>query len=251
MTIEYPASVQIPALKRLWQRAFGDPDAFLEGFFQEGFAPERCRCAMERGQLAAALYWFDCEEKGQRFAYIYGVATDEAFRGRGICTALMEDTHALLKRTGYAGAALVPGSESLFRFYEKLGYAVCSSVQAFSCTAAEPVEITKLNVWEYAQRRRELLPEGGVVQEGATLEFLQTYASFYGGKDFLLAASVEGSTLIAHELLGNVQAAPGILGALGAVRGKFRAPGKKIPFAMYRPLIDNAPIPAYFGLALD
>ncbi len=247
MTIEYPAAGQIPALKALWQQAFGDPESLIDGFFRHGFGENRCRCAMENGQLAGALYWFDCGE----FAYIYAVATAEPFRGRGVCTALMADAHRILKDAGHAGAILVPGSENLFRLYEKMGYRVCCSVREFTCQAAGATDMTRLDVREYARRRRDFLPAGGVLQEGAILDYLQTYAAFYGGADFLLAASVDGDTLICQELLGNAQAGPEILGALGLKQGRFRTPGQGRPFAMYRPLVENAPTPTYLGLALD
>ena len=53
------------------------------------------------------------------------------------------------------------------------------------------------------------------------------------------------------ELLGNKEAAPGILKALGCMKGRFRTPGKDQPFAMYLPLTETAEKPAYFGLAFD
>ena len=102
MTIDCPTPDQIPALRRLWQQAFGDTDRFLDGFFQTGFAPERCRCLWEADNLAAALYWFDTEYGVNRFAYLCAVATDSAYRGQGFCHRLMADTHAHLARLGYA-----------------------------------------------------------------------------------------------------------------------------------------------------
>ena len=95
------------------------------------------------------------------------------------------------------------------------------------------------------------MPQGGVVQEGALLAFLGTYARFYKGEDFLLSATGDGSQLIAQELLGNTDAAPGILCALGLPKGCFRAPGTHREFAMYLPLTADCPPPGYFGLALD
>ena len=251
MTIDAPQDIQIPALRGLWKQAFGDSDAFLDSFFATGYAPERCRILALTDRLVAALYWFDCEWEGHRLAYLYAVATDEAFQGRGLCRALMADTHRHLNALGYKGAVLVPGSESLFRLYEKLGYRTCSTVREFTCpAAAEPIALRKLSRDEYAALRRQLLPAGGIVQEKETLIFLQTYADFYAGENLLLAASRDGDTLVVSELLGDSRAAGCVVKALDCATGRFRTPGEGKPFAMFRPL-SGCPTPSYFGLALD
>ena len=100
MIINQPQSSHIPALRQLWKQAFGDPDAFLDGFFETGFSPDRCRCIMLDQQILAALYWFDCTWNGKKIAYLYAVATDLQYRGNGLCRALMENTHLHLKFLG-------------------------------------------------------------------------------------------------------------------------------------------------------
>jgi len=57
--------------------------------------------------------------------------------------------------------------------------------------------------------------------------------------------------LVAQELLGNVNAAPGILRAFNIPHGRFRIPGTGRAFAMFLPLRPQCPVPAYLGLALD
>lgn len=251
MTIDIPVSSQIPALRRLWKQAFGDTDAFLDAFFSTAFSPERCRCVTVEGKLAAALYWFDCTYPYGKLAYIYAVATEEACRGQGLCRALMADTHTLLASAGYAGAVLVPGSEGLFRFYSSMGYQTAGYVHPFDAVRADPpTAITQIGAQEYAALRRQYLPADGIRQEGENLSFLQTQAQLYKGDDFLLAAVMDGPRLWGMELLGNAQAAGGILTALGADAGHFRTPGGRTPFAMFLPF-GAFPPPAYFGLAFD
>lgn len=239
-------------LRWLWQEAFGDSDALLDAFFATGFSPHRHNCLLENGVAVSALYWFDGTLEGQKLAYLYGIATAKSHRGQGFAHRLIEDTHEKLKQNGYAGAMLVPGSPSLFAFYEKMGYRTVSSVTEFSCTWGDtPVSLTQIDAHRYAQLRKSYLPKGGVVQEAETLCYLQTQACFYEGKDFLLAAAIDGETLTAQELLGNPQATPGILRALNIPNGQFRMPGPGRPFAMFCPLEKNCPQPTYFGLALD
>lgn len=248
MNIDFPKVSQHPALKKLWAEAFGDEEGFIELFFAAGFSPRRCRCVTVDGEVAAALYWFDCEGEGGKLAYLYAIATAKAHQGEGLCRALMEDTHALLQKQGYAGTVLVPADAGLFAMYTKMGYAAVNCTDTFTCTAAGRCEIRSAAPEEYAAARSALLPAGGVRQEMG-LSYLAGYRELYIGADFVLAGGREASSFTAMELLGNTAAAPGILGALGLEEGTFRIPGSE-PFAMYRPLSDS-PAPNYFGLAFD
>lgn len=242
----------IADLRKLWQEAFGDSDDTLDAFFSIAFSPNRYHCILENGIPVSALYWFDCSLGGDKLAYIYAVATLQSHRGRGLAHRLMEETHAILKSKGYAGAILVPGTEALFSFYEKLGYHTTTTVTEFSCASGETAaKIAPISHREYARLRKHYLPAGSVVQEGETLRFLETQGQFYKGDDFLLAGGVAEDTFLAQELLGNAQAAPAILRALHIPKGRFRTPGEGRPFAMYLPLREDSSKPAYFGLALD
>lgn len=252
MTIDYPASGQVPQLKALWKRGFGDPDEFIDPFFEIAYSEERCRCVALEGKTAAMLYWFDTFCGGQRFAYVYAVATDPAFRNRGLCRILMEDTAAVLTEQGYDGILLYPASASLVRMYAKMGFAHCTTVREFECEAAEvPVSLRKIGKDEYARLRRQLLPEGGAVQEGAMLDFLASQTEFCAGEGWVAALSVYDGKLHCQELLGDAAAAPGILKALGEKSGFFRTFGGEKAFAMGRPLSEKCSFPVYFGLPLD
>ncbi len=253
MNIDCPETSQIPALRALWQEAFGDTDEFLDTFWEKAFCVDRCRCVTVDHTLAAALYWFDCEYLGEKIAYLYAVATAKALRGKGICRTLMENTHAHLVALGYQGAVLVPGSEALFSMYRNMGYENCGQIREFTCAAAEDhIYLQSIDPVQYGVLRRTLLPQNAVVQEGENLDFLQSQAAFYAGADFLLAARREGNVLQGIELLGNAAAAPGILRTLGCESGTFRMPGEGRPFAMYYRLgTYDLPAPEYFGIAFD
>ena len=252
MRIDAPTPSLTLSLRRLWKDAFGDGDAFLNNFFSTAYAPERCRCVTVDDRLAAALYWFDISCNGQKLAYIYAVATAPAFREQGFCRALMGNTHHHLTALGYQGALLVPDGEALTRMYAGLGYQPCCGIREFVCAmGSEPIPLRRIDGAEYARLRRELLPRGGVIQEGENLAFLETYAEFYAGLDFLLASYREGNRLLGLELLGNADAAPGILSALGVAQGQFRTPGSAQPFAMFLALRSGTQAPTHFGLACD
>ena len=252
MTIDRPTTDLTDGLRRLWKESFGDTDAFLDAFRATAFSPDRCRAVTENGEVIAALYWFDCFEGDRRMAYLYAIATAKAHRGRGVCRALMQNTHEHLKALGYDGALLVPGSPSLFDFYARMGYATCSHVREFSCTAASPLVLSPVDEKTYTARRRKLIPEGGVVQEGENLAFLQVQATLYVGENFVLAARPEGESLRGVEFLGDESLAPAITAGLGYEKATFRTVGNDRPFSMYLPLGDRGtPPPSYFGLAFD
>ena len=252
MIIDHPIELNIPALVALWREAFGDSEEFIDGFMRTAFSTDRSLAVFADGAPIAALYWFDMTCGEEKLAYLYAIATKKEFRGRGICTELIEHTHALLKSRGYAEAILVPCEPSLYSFYEKLGYKCFGGVSEVAVDAADtPAELRKITPAEYAQKRRELLPENSVTEEGVCLDYLALDADFFAGEDFILAARGKDGELFGIELLGSRSELGGILTSLGYARGRFRTPGTERRFAMRFPLVKGAPVPKYFGLAFD
>ena len=159
MKIDYGMPRDIPALIGLWKTCFGDSEEFIRLFFDTAYAPERCRCVFPDEKPGAALYWFDVCCREQKMAYIYGVATAPEHRGKGLCRALMADTHALLAREGYHAALLVPEGEDLRRMYAGFSYEPGTTVTEVTCAAGEnPVEFRTIGREEFALRRRRMLP---------------------------------------------------------------------------------------------
>lgn len=250
MKPEHPQKEHIPALRKLWQAAFGDTDDFLDGFFATAFAPQRCLCVCRGEEVLSAAYWLDALLPEGKGAYIYAVATLEAHRGKGLARMILRNIHEILAREGYVAAILVPGEPPLADFYGTMGYRFFAGIREPSALAKSPgVALRKITGAEYGQLRRQYLPERGVIQEGQSLAFLETYADLYAGDDFILAAYQEKDALSGLELLGNGEKMPEILHTLGAKHGTFRMPGEE-NFAMWLPLKAVAE-PAYFGLAFD
>ena len=252
MNFDHPGKDHLPRLVTLWKEAFGEYDGFWELFLETAFLPDHCRCILEGGQVTAGLYWFDCNCGEDRIAYIYAVVTDPRHRGRGLCRKLMEEVHALLKNRGYASVMLVPADEGLREMYRKMGYGNCTTIGKLTCGAGKnPVDIQNISTEKYASLRREFLPEKSVLQEGIQLPFLAAQAQLFAGLDFLLAAWRDEDTLHGMELLGNTDAAPEILRALGCKNGEFQIPGREQPFAMILKLSETAVTPDYFGFSFD
>ena len=243
MTIEFrhPRPGEEAAMRELFTEAFGDAD-FTDLFVSRGVRAERCFAAYDGG-LLAALHWFDCVFVGEKAAYVYGIAAFQAQRGRGIGSALIRAALDELKELGYRHILLVPAGESLFGYYERFGFRAASTVRETKIGAGESIPIRKLTVSEYAAARRELLPANGLLQEGACLDVLSGYADFYAAGGAV--AAVSGEMIL--ELLGDEDAAPGLIAALGLESATVRMPGKGRPFAMALGTGEGL----YLGLALD
>ncbi len=242
-----PTQKDIPSLRRLWTEAFGDSDAFLDSFFGTAFSPLHSRIAKEGDRLAAMLYIFDSYCKGQKLAYIYAVATDKKFQNKGVCRALLQDTHTYLKENGYTGAILVPADSALSAMYAKFGYkAICDGSQKTIYQGCNNISLKKITAKEYERLREEYLPDGAVLQTGVSLEFLEHNAELYKGDGFLLAAEIRNSCLIAEEFLGEDSRFSDILFTLKIKKGVI-----KTPHSMYLPFFPNSTNPTYFGLSFQ
>lgn len=239
------------SLKALWQQAFGDSDRFVDTFFHRFYAPERCRYLEENGKILSALYWFDCTLCGEKWAYIYAVATDENHRGKGLCRRLMEQTHRHLAQNGYAGAALVPAEGHLWDYYKKLGYTPFGSIRTFFAEAGGREEaVQAVSPETYHTLRQAYLPEGSLDQ-ASVYGFYRAWGNFYRGDGWLLTGGLYEDTFYAQEFFGDAGKLPGILRTLGAGRGRLRTPGGENPCAMYLKFSENAATPRYLGFPLD
>ena len=251
MTADYPEVCDIPKLRSLWKKTFGDTDAFLDIFFATGYRPDRCLCMRQGALIGAALYWMDLNWEGQKFGYIYAVATDPDCRGQGLCRQLMADTAALLADRGYAGAILVPEDEGLRAMYAKMGYLPAAPIDQILCAGSAPCPVTQISPSDYAARRMDMLPEGSLTLGREALDFLGKLARFYAGDGFLAVVSLEQGHLRILEYLGNQEAAPALVAALGATEATLRAPGESTAFGMYLPLSEGCPRPQYYPFAFD
>lgn len=110
----------------LWQRVFGDPPEMISAFFDSAPFEQTCFAAMSGHTLAGMLFSlpavFCLDGTANESRYLYAVATDPAFRGRGIMTALEAYACDTARAEGARFAALVPASPPLFSMYRKLGY---------------------------------------------------------------------------------------------------------------------------------
>ena len=247
----HPTEPETPALRSLWKEAFGDEDDYLDIFYSTAFSPDRCLCLSKEGKMQAALYWFDCELRGEKIAYVFGVAVAKSARGKGLCRELMQATFDCLRLQGYKGVVLVPAREELYAMYEKLGFEICGGVLERTVLAgATPVSLRRIDGEEYERLRSAYLPEGGVVQSGENIRFLAARTELYAGDDFVFSF-IPGMGEFVVEYLGNAEKMPAIVCALGKAELRFRSVGNERKLAVWHALDKDCLSPTYFGIPFD
>lgn len=102
--------------KNLYHNIFGDDTAFEDELFDTCF--KYCKCIKKDGKIVSFCFALPCEIQGKQAVYIYALATDENYRGQGYAKQLIEK----IKAESDATLILRPTDESLFEFYEKLGF---------------------------------------------------------------------------------------------------------------------------------
>lgn len=259
---------EIPALKALWRQAFHDDDACIDAFFKTVYHQDTALVIREDGQVQAMAFWLPMtvcyQKRGWPAAYLYAVATDQAARGRGLCSRLLEDAAAFLAPRGCRALLLVPGEPSLRDFYGARGYSDFSSVEQleFSCVSTEgQAEAVPPPV--YLELREALLADTAYVSCPVPVLAYQEASIRPGGLFRLRRGALEGCACVEldghggaviHELLwpGDPQEGAALAAqALGASRARVRLPGGGVPFAMVRWLTQPPELPpVYFGLDL-
>lgn len=142
----------------IWSQAFGDPAEFSKMVFEKFAGAGNVFVEEADGQTAAILSAVPCTLKGRKGYYFYGLATEQSQRGKGLMRALMAYAENELHSQGAEFVCLIPASESLFGFYEKLGWQrafglrrlnrpikknMWAQAEFDSCTAGQLLELRK------------------------------------------------------------------------------------------------------------
>ena len=121
-----------PQLHRLWETVFGDPPDLVQAFFDR-FPPEISGWVLSQGEtICSAAYlipgnWYIHQSQMQPAAYVYAVATEPSFRGRGYAGALMQAISEFAQERNLL-LYTRPAEQSLFPWYgaklkaDKIGY---------------------------------------------------------------------------------------------------------------------------------
>lgn len=190
----------------LWQHVFGDRPEMIGAFFDSAPFDQTCFAALSGGTLVGMLFSlpavFYLENTAQKSRYLYAVATDPAFRGRGVMTALESYACDTARAEGARFAALVPAEQSLFSMYRKLGYRTFffhGRAQLPRMIGAEAV-FSRCGLNEFLAFRRGLLASHSAAFELYPAMCVFRYEDFLRtGGEIVLAETACGSGYLAFE----------------------------------------------------
>ncbi len=270
----------IPALRSLWNLAFGDGGAYLDNFFDTYYKPERMIVLEQNGDVCAMTAWFDTTfllpGLGEyRAAYLYAVATHPDCRGQGLAGRLLAWADGYFQTLDIPAVTTVPAEPSLHNFFGANGFreCFCHEEQILSpCDVQAPFTLAPISPARYAELRDSLLRntphihlpvEAVVYQAGCSaLSGGGLYAAETGAGTVLLCAEgMADGRLLVKELLGQPsaceEAANFLYSLLPNFSGICRFPGKNIQFGMLKwldKILENQwnwDTTAYLGLAFD
>ncbi|MBQ2890941.1 MAG: GNAT family N-acetyltransferase [Clostridia bacterium] len=105
----------------LWNKTFKDSREMIENYL-DNMCKNNMVLITEEDRVIAMASILPVTIRDKKGRYVYAVATDENYRGKGYGKAIMDEIDKIIKERDEHFAVLVPASESLFDFYEKLGY---------------------------------------------------------------------------------------------------------------------------------
>lgn len=273
---------ELPRLRELWRLAFGDEEAFIDGFFARWGGPDRLLTLREEGVAVSMLALLPMEAvaaSGRRalLPYVYALATDPAQRGKGCAKKLLDYAAGRARDMGAAGICTVPAQPSLHKFFASAGYGECFATRRWAAAidpSAVEGEAAAVGAAEYARLREELLagvPHGA--WDGELTAIQESFSQSSGGGLYRLelaegpgCAAVErhGDMAVAKELLcprgSQARAAALLARKLGILRWELRGPaameaGEDWPFGMAiwfdKEMGAAFGERAYLGLAFD
>lgn len=220
----------------LWNRVFGDPSALIEAFFELLPHMGSGVVAEAEGKIVGAAYMIRGldhvrDGKTTSCAYIYAVATDEAFRGRGIGAALTKAAKDAAKQWQAKIISTLPAEDSLYKWYDELievkpalyrikkEIDACAVLPCRQCTASEYVFMR-----EALLSGREYLSVSLPVMEFQRLICREYGGDIYIGEDFAgFGYMEEGKALIKELIIADESkkyaAAASLVSAMGAKKG--------------------------------
>ena len=139
--ITHPIPSMYADIRRLWQQAFGDTDAWLDTYFRFRHADANMYVTVVEDEEVASmlsLLPLQLTDGEHRFSarYLYAVATEEQWQGLGLSQTMTEYALEQLRTQGVQAVVTVPATASLFTFYAGQGFVPFSSMQMRTVNSA-------------------------------------------------------------------------------------------------------------------
>lgn len=203
----------VPALTALWADSFGDGEALIRTFFRLLPGMGGGITAEAEGRIAGMAFLIDdlqlvlTDGREARCGYLYAVAVDPAFRGRGLGAALSRAAFALGREGGAEILCTEPADEGLFGWYEKILGVSCALRRRCERIPAAHGAPVRHDAEHYRERRETLLAGLPHLRPGFTaLNFAWHLCAENGGGlyavgDGIAAAYAEDGRAVIRELL--------------------------------------------------
>ena len=174
----------IPFLKELWYQIFEENQNAIEIFFEKIFTTDICYVAKDNDKVVAMLYLLPTSVDGKKGCYLYGVATIPEYRKIGIAKNLIDFA---LTDSDAEFCVTLPASESLYNYYEKVGFKVlktnCAEISRDELTAlTKPYVLQDLVVTGYSGIRNRVLKNNFIFWNNQHIDFAFDYYKIYGAK---------------------------------------------------------------------
>lgn len=249
----------IPELKTLWKKVFGDDDAYVDLFFEDLFQPDGGVVIRENGVLAAMGFLVPMGTyNGRECLVTYAVACDPDYRGKGYGAMISRE----LSDMAGDSAVICPASKSLFDFYEaKAGYKTEFFVKeyTFNNSKVKNGSLIPVTAVGYSELREKFLKDiPHIIFNERAIRHQKRICDYTGGGLFRVGdigcCTVErwSGKVIVKELLGDAEE---VCNAFEDREIFIRCPANDLmdsrPFAMGKAGFDEKfPLP-WFGFAFD
>lgn len=147
MIIRIATPNDFEGLKTLWLKTFGDEEGYIDRFLREKWQGDSCLVVEKEGAVASMLFLLHAEiiTDGKRNPvwYVYACATLPEYQGRGYMQMLIEEAYCQAVSQSVFALILVPANESLFLYYEKMGFQRLYKKPVAHVNAVKSVRLTK------------------------------------------------------------------------------------------------------------
>ncbi|MBQ7858946.1 MAG: GNAT family N-acetyltransferase [Faecalibacterium sp.] len=265
----------LPALKALWCETFGDSAEFAETALCSFAGAGNVWVAEAENAPVGMVSAVPVELDGRKGVYLYGLAVAPAFRKRGIARAMVEHLAQTLPQNGVEFMVLIPAEESLFGYYEALGFQKAFArrtlqrpikrdlwaVAEFDAATAKALcglraqfcpHLVQLAPTQMAVVLADLYRQGVTIvsnkggyglyfRKGETLHFVELQAVSDAAATTLLSAAREKEVVVEDAVV-----------SVGAVQELFQNEGTRADYGMIRFLSQPFDVSeGYMGLMLD
>lgn len=172
-------------LKKLWLKSFDEIPYAVDLLFIKLCKVLNVYCAKINGVLCSAVYIINGSLNGKKAHYLCGASTENEYRGKGIMSALIEYALNEEKKSGCSFSLLFPATESLYSFYEKLGYKIGCFAEKQVYERAELEKFAYSNDFtscDFSDLQIKCFKNNFLMQKNKFMNFADIYYKLYGDK---------------------------------------------------------------------